>query len=102
VDIYPYVQVQPLRNLAFMAGVDVLWRENTHDSFYQPPGLPVLAGNANNKQFLGEALNFQVEWQATPNLDINAAVVPFFTDGYLRDAGGQDVVWTGIWATFNF
>jgi hypothetical protein len=34
-DVYPYVQIQPRLDLAFMAGVDILWRQNTHDSFYQ-------------------------------------------------------------------
>jgi hypothetical protein len=101
-DIYPYAQIQPRRDLAFMAGADILWRENIHDSFYQPPGLPVIPGNANNKPFLGEALNLQVEWQATPNLDVNAAVVYFLADGFLRAAGGHDITWTGVWATFNF
>jgi hypothetical protein len=52
-DIYPYVQIQPRADLAFMAGIDILWRENTHDSFYQPPGVPVVEGNANDKRFLG-------------------------------------------------
>jgi Alginate export len=101
-DIYPYVQIQPRRDLAFMAGVDVLWRQNIHDSFYQPPGVPLVPGNANTKRFLGEALNLQAEWQATPNLDVNVAVVRFFVDGYLKAAGGHDITWTGVWATFNF
>jgi hypothetical protein len=101
-DIYPYAQIQPRRDLAFMAGIDVLWRQNIHDSFYQPPGVPILPGNANTRRFLGEALNLQAEWQATPNLDINAAVVRFFADGFLRAAGGHDITWSGLWGTFNF
>jgi hypothetical protein len=101
-DIYPYVQIQPRRDLAFVGGVDILWRENIRDSFYQPPGVPVVPGNANNKRFLGEALNLQVEWQATPNLNVNASVVYFLVDGFLRAAGGRNVTWTGVWATFNF
>jgi hypothetical protein len=101
-DVYPYVQIQPRKDLAFMAGVDVLWRENIPDSFYQPPGIPVIPGNANGKRFLGEAFNLQVEWQATPNLNVNAAVVEFCTDGFLRSAGGRNTTWTGVWATFNF
>ena len=101
-DIYPYAQIQPRRDVAFMAGVDVLWRQNIHDSFYQPPGMPIVPGNANNKRFLGEALNLQAEWQATPNLNVNAAVVRFLADGFLQAAGGHDITWTGVWATFNF
>jgi hypothetical protein len=101
-DVYPYVQIQPRADLAFMAGVDILWRQNTNDSFYQPPGVPVVAGNANNKRFLGAALNLQAEWQVTPNLNLNAAVVHFFADGFLRAAGGKSITWTGAWMTFNF
>jgi hypothetical protein len=94
--------IQPRRDLAFMAGVDVLWRENIHDSFHQPPGLPIIPGNANDKRFLGEAFNLQVEWRATANLDVNAAVVEFCADGFLHAAGGRNITWTGVWATFNF
>jgi hypothetical protein len=100
--VNPYVQIQPRPDLAFTTGIDILWRENTRDSFYQPPGLPVVAGNANSKRFLGEALNLQAEWQATPNLNVNAVFVRFFADGFLSAAGGKDITWTGVWATFNF
>jgi len=101
-DVYPYVQIQPRADLAFMAGVDILWRQNTSDSFYQPPGVPIVAGNANHKRFLGAALNLQAEWQVTPNLNLNAAFVHFIADGFLRAAGGKSITWTGAWATFNF
>jgi hypothetical protein len=101
-DIYPYAQVQPRADLAFMAAVDILWRQNVHDSFYQPPGVPVIPGNANTKRFLGEALNLQTEWQATANLDVNVPVVRFIAYGFLHAAGGHDVTRTGAWATFNF
>jgi len=101
-DIYPYVQIQPRQNLALMAGVDILWRQNINDSFYQPPGVPLLPGNANNGRFLGEAVNLQIEWQATPNLDVNASVVHFVADGFLQAAGGHGATWTGAWVTFNF
>jgi len=101
-DVYPYAKIQPRPDLGFMAGVDMLWRENVQDSFYQPPGLPAVPGNASNKRFLGEALNLQAEWQATPNLGVNATVVRFLTDGFLRVAGAHDTTWVGAWATFNF
>jgi hypothetical protein len=101
-DVYPYVQIQPRRELAFMAGADILWRQNIHDSFYQPPGVPIIPGSANTERFLGEALNLQVEWQATPNVDVNTAVVRFLADGLLDAVGHQNITWTGVWATFNF
>jgi Alginate export len=101
-DLYPYGQIQPRRDLAFMARVDVLWRQNIHDSFYQPPGVPLIPGNANTKRLLGEALNLQSESQAAPNLDVNAAVVRFLAQGFLQAAGGHDITRTGLWVIFNF
>jgi hypothetical protein len=101
-NIYPYIQIQPRRDLAFMARVDVLWRQNIHDSFYQPPGVPLIPGNANTKRLLGEALNLQSESQAAPNLDVNAAVVRFLAQGFLQAAGGHDITRTGLWVIFNF
>jgi hypothetical protein len=100
--VNPYVQVQPRTDLAFLAGIDILWRQNIRDSFYQPPGVPVVAGSANDKRFLGEALNLQAEWQVTPNLNVHAAFVHFLADGFLSAAGGKSITWTGAWATFNF
>jgi hypothetical protein len=64
--------------------------------------VPVVPGNAPSQRFLGEALNLQLQWQATPNLDVNAAVVRFFADGFLKAAGANDITWIGLWATFNF
>jgi Alginate export len=100
--VNPYVQIQPRANLAFLAGIDILWRQNTNDSFYQPPGVPIVPGNANNQRFLGESLNLQAEWQAAPNLNVNLVFVRFFAAGFLSAAGGKDITWVGAWATFNF
>jgi hypothetical protein len=47
-------------------------------------------------------MNLQAQWQATANCDVNASIVHFLADGFLRAAGGHDVTWTGIWATVNF
>ncbi len=96
-DIFPYVQIQPRPDLAFMTGADILWRESTRDSFYQPPGIPVVAGNANDKRYLGEILSLQAEWQATPNLVVDADVTRFLTAGFLRAAGGKDITYAAAW-----
>ena len=102
IDVYPALQIQPRRDLAFSAGVEWAWRENIHDSFYQPPGLPVVAGDANNRRYLGTSSTAQVEWYATANLDLNLAYTHFATDGFLKAAGAKDIDWIGIWTTFNF
>lgn len=102
IDAYPSLQIQPRRDLAFTVGVEWLWRENTHDSFYQPPGLPVVPGNANGRRYLGTSSTAQVEWYATANLDLNIAYAHFDADGFLEAAGAKDIDWFGVWATFNF
>jgi hypothetical protein len=102
IDAYPSLHIQPRRDLAFVAGVEWLWRENTHDSFYQPPGLPLLPGNANDRRYLGTSSTVQAEWYATANLDLNLAVTHFAADGFLKAAGAKDIDWIGVWTIFNF
>jgi len=102
IDVYPSLQIQPRRDLAFTAGIEWLWREDTRDGFYQPPGLPVVAGNANGRRYLGTSSTAQVEWLATANCDVNLAYTHFATDGFLKAAGAKDIDWIGVWTTFNF
>ncbi|GGF04660.1 alginate export family protein [Aliidongia dinghuensis] len=102
ISVYPTLQIQPRRDLAFTVGVEWLWRENTHDGFYQPPGLPVVPGNANRRRYLGTSSMAQVEWYATANLDLNLAYTHFAADGFLKAAGAKDIDWVGVWTTFNF
>jgi hypothetical protein len=84
------------------AGVDVLWRYSTHDAFYQPPGVPLVAGSANDKRFLGAQTNLHAEWQATAHLNVNAVYVHFLTEGFLSAAGAKDIDYFGFWTTYNF
>ena len=94
--------VQPLRNFAFRVGVDVLWRYSTQDAFYQPPGVPLVPGSANDKRFLGAQSNLQAEWQATAHISVNAAYVHFLTEGFLEAAGAKDIDFIGVWASYKF
>jgi Alginate export len=102
IDVYPTLQIQPRRDLAFIVGIEWLWRENTDDSFYQPPGLPVVPGNANGRRYLGTSSTAQIEWYATANLDLNLGYTHFAADGFLKAAGAKDIDWFGVWTVFNF
>ena len=102
IDVFPSVTVQPLKNLAFKAGVDVLWRYSTQDAFYQPPGVPLVPGSANKKRFLGAQSNLQAEWQATAHISVNAAYVHFLTEGFLEAAGAKDIDFLGVWSSYKF
>ena len=102
IDVFPSVTVQPLKNLAFKVGVDVLWRYSVQDAFYQPPGVPLVPGSANKKRFLGLQSNLQAEWQATSHISINAAYVHFVTKGFLKAADAKDIDFLGVWASYKF
>jgi hypothetical protein len=102
IDVFPSVTVQPLKNLAFRVGVDVLWRYSTQDAFYQPPGVPLVSGSANKKRFLGAQSNLQAEWQATAHISVNAAYVHFLTAGFLEAAGAKDIDFLGVWSSYKF
>jgi len=102
IEAYPSVTVQPLPNFAIKAGIDVLWRYSTHDAFYQPPGVPLVPGSANDKRYLGAQTNLQAEWQATAHISVNAAYVHFFTEGFLEAAGADDIDFVGAWTSYKF
>jgi hypothetical protein len=102
IDGYPYVSIQPMRSVAFMVGLEFLWRQNTKDSFYAPPGIPILPGNADNRRGLGNLLNSVVEWQATPNINMSLVYARQEAGPYIAEAGGQDIDFGALWATFNF
>jgi len=95
IDAFPSVTVQPTFNFAVTAGVDVLWRYSTLEAFYTPPGIPLVAGSANNKRFVGAQSNLHAEWQVTPHLNINAVYVHFQTEGFLKAAGGKNTDFVG-------
>jgi hypothetical protein len=101
-DLFPSVTVQPLPNFAITSGIDVLWRYSTHDAFYQPPGVPLVPGSANDKRFLGEQYNLHAEWQVTAHVNVNAVYVHFFTDGFLRAARAKDIDYFGVWTSYSF
>jgi hypothetical protein len=102
IDVFPSVTVQPWRNFAIKVGVDVLWRYSVQDAFYQPPGVPLVPGSANDKRFLGAQSNLQAEWQATAHISVNAAYVHFLTEGFLEAAGAKDIDFLGVWASYKF
>jgi hypothetical protein len=102
IDVFPSVTVQPWRSFAISVGIDVLWRYSTQDAFYQPPGVPLVPGSANNKRFLGVQTNLGAEWQATPHISVNAAYVHFLTKGFLKAAGAKDIDFVGFWAAYKF
>jgi Alginate export len=101
-DLFPSVTVQPLPNFAITSGIDLLWRYSTHDAFYQPPGVPLVAGSANNKRFLGEQYNLHAEWQITAHVNVNAVYVHFFTEGFLKAARAQNIDYFGVWTSYSF
>jgi hypothetical protein len=94
--------VQPIPNFAITAGIDLLWRYSVHDGFYQPPGVPLVPGSANNKRFLGEQYNLHAEWQATSHINVNAVYVHFFADGFLKAAKAKDIDFLGVWTSYEF
>jgi alginate export protein len=101
-DAFPSVTVQPIPNFAITSGIDLLWRYSVHDGFYQPPGVPLVPGSANNKRFLGEQYNLHAEWQATSHINVNAVYVHFFADGFLKAAKAKDIDFLGVWTSYEF
>ena len=102
IDAFPSVTIQPRRDFAVTAGVDVLWRYSTRDGFYQPPGALLVPSSANTNRFLGEQYNLHAEWQATAHINVNAVYVHFTPAGFLKSASAKGIDYLGIWTAYFF
>jgi hypothetical protein len=102
IDVFPSVTVQPTANFAITSGIDFLWRYSIQDAFYQPPGVPLVPGSANDKRFLGAQYNLHAEWQVTSHINVNFVYVHFFAGGFLRAANASDIDFIGLWTSYKF
>ena len=102
IDLFPSLTVQPTATFAVTSGIDFLWRYSVDDAFYQPPGVPLVPGNANDKRYLGAQSNLHAEWQPSPHLNVHFVYVHFFTEGFLQAADARDIDFIGAWMSYKF
>jgi hypothetical protein len=96
IDVHPSLTVQPTDGLQFSAGVDVFWRYSSRDAIYDPPGFIQIPVTENRSRYLGTALDVNMSWRLQRHALLSASYVYFFTDNFVRSAGGGS---TGFFST---
>lgn len=79
----------------------MLWRHRGGDAFYLPPLRPV-PGTAGGRRFIGHQVQALAEWQATRHLELRAAYVHFGAGDTIRKAGGRDVDFVLLSASYKW
>jgi hypothetical protein len=102
IDVFPTVTVRPAETVEVTTGVDVLWRESTHDAFYRIPLVPLVRSTTSNASYIGSMFNLEVGWQIDQHLKVSAAYVHFFAGPVITDASGKDVDYVGVWTAYKF
>ena len=100
-DLHPSLQLKPLDTVTLSASVDPLWRYTTADGVYGP-GRVAIPASASSGRYVGTTIDFQVDWSISRQLSLTAYYGHFFKGDAVRDAGGKNVDYAGVWLTFKF
>jgi hypothetical protein len=102
IDVHPNIVASLTRSLSVNSGVDVFWRYSQEDAIYSPPGFVSLPALKNRSAYVGTALDVNVQWQVQRHVTVLASYVHFFTESYVRAAGGGDVNYFSTTVSFLF
>jgi hypothetical protein len=100
-DVHPTVTLRPSETLTVTAGWDAFFRYSTDDAVFSPTGI-VIPSAASDDRFVGSTLSLVAEWSINRNLTLAASYAHFFRGDVVRDAGGKDVDYFGVWLTAKF
>lgn len=101
-DLQPNVTLNVLDNLTVTPAVDFLWRQSTDDAIYRQPNVPIARTAGNPARFTGSQWQLTSTWTPDPHVEVNAAYVYFASGQAIRDAGGGDSQYLGLWAAYRF
>jgi hypothetical protein len=103
-DIRPVLTLDPVKNVQFVFGYDMLWRASTTDGLYGS-GMTLFAGTSGAKvtgSRIGEETSFDIRWHVDPHLSLGA-IASYMTAGpALAEATGQPVKFGVLYAKYKF
>lgn len=100
-DVHPTLTLRPLEAVTVTAGWDAFFRASTDDAVFSPTGIVVPAA-ASDDRFVGSTLTLVADWAINRHLTLSASYAHFFRGPVVRDAGGKDVDYVGVWLTAKF
>ena len=94
--------LHPTQKLTVTGGTFFFWRTSRADGVYNLAGFPLLPPT-NDERYIGYQPVFQVSWQATPHLVLNAAYETFQRGDFLKATPGtRPIHYAAIWGAFRF
>jgi len=102
IDVNPTITLHPRDDLTLTVMWDVLWRYDTDDAVYGPPGVPILTGDETDARFLGHSLSTSLEWRLSERLTLFGAYVHYEAGPGVSRSGGRhmDYVLVSLQWTF--
>ena len=102
IDVKPNIAVNPTDDVTLELSADWFWRQSKQDGIYRPSGSVIYEGDGNLPRFVGTDFSLAAEWRMNRNLLVGAAYTHFFAGGFVKESGGADVDYGGVWLTFRF
>lgn len=100
-DVHPTLTLRPTDTLSVTAGWDAFFRYSTDDAVFSPTGI-VIPATASDGRFVGSTLTLVADWTINRHLTLTASYAHFFRGRVVKDAGGKDVDYFGVWLTAKF
>ena len=101
-DLNPSLPLYPTKDITLSFLWDFLWRYDTNDAIYVPPGGPSITGDSSDDRFIGHSLSARVDWTPAPRLSLFAAYTYFDAGTAITNAGGKDVHYVLVGAEWSF
>lgn len=102
VDLFPAVDIHPVKDLTLTLGLDFMWRQSVHDGIYYGPSLAPMANPSSDARFIGTNAHLQAEWQLTRLLSLHVVYTHLKAGEAVKDAGGVDSNFVQSWLDFRF
>lgn len=99
-NLQPYAEWRPRPSLTLTGELQVNWRMETGDGYYQPP--LVVQPLDRRGHYLASQAGLSMEWQVHPDLLVEAWVSRFLVSNLLERAGGRDTTFVASMITWSF
>jgi hypothetical protein len=102
IGVHPNVTLQLSKSITVDGGADWFWRYSRHDAVYGVPGNIAIPALSDAPNYIGNALDVNLNWQIQRHISFQASYVHFLTGSYVHKAGGKDVNYFSTTLTFLF
>jgi hypothetical protein len=103
IDLHPGLTFHLTSSVTMTAESHFFWRQNIHDAVYNLNSEVVRASDGSSKQFIGDELDFAVNWQIQKHLSAYAGYAHFFAGPFIQSTGAhQDEDFAYAAVTFTF